>query len=261
MLSSYYSNSYGLTSSILNDEDSGYDTSSQPSMASSMHYYQMSVGIHPANNGMHVGYPFPRTPHHHNHYPQNHPHFMAALSGSVDRVLRQPPHHFGLQKDGQRQKVARATKIPQAVLHAADLLCRMLNANPDNRPTASQVLSHPFFSESGDWFVNTRQGDIDIWKDEIREAIQDSSDPHHGLATSSKSQYTYNGIETFNSDVLASPVAAGAIGNGNSGGGGDKDMHASAARTTTSYADDALSDDSCYFAAGMDIDAYLRYCD
>ncbi|KAJ2090896.1 hypothetical protein IW138_002299 [Coemansia sp. RSA 986] len=48
-----------------------------------------------------------------------------------------------------KEHVKKPGKVPEAVLHAADLLRWTLQANPQCRPTATQALDHPFLASVG----------------------------------------------------------------------------------------------------------------
>ncbi|KAJ2667973.1 hypothetical protein GGH99_006531, partial [Coemansia sp. RSA 1285] len=51
--------------------------------------------------------------------------------------------------DNSKESVKKPGKVPEAVLHAADLLRWTLQANPQCRPTATQALGHPFLALAG----------------------------------------------------------------------------------------------------------------
>ncbi|KAJ1785031.1 hypothetical protein LPJ59_006231, partial [Coemansia sp. RSA 2399] len=52
-------------------------------------------------------------------------------------------------ESGSNDRVKRPGKVPEAVLHAADLLRWVLQTNPQCRPTATQALEHPFLASIG----------------------------------------------------------------------------------------------------------------
>lgn len=52
-----------------------------------------------------------------------------------------------LSTDGRSQSKLNSTKVPHLTKAGLGLLAHMLSLNPDGRPTASDILSHPYFQE------------------------------------------------------------------------------------------------------------------